>query len=291
MKNLSLLIVPMMLTVLGCSRSTEENRSERDILVSVGDSVLFQDEVERKIPGGISADDSLAMFHEIVDSWIETRVLENVARENVVDMERINRLTENYRNRLIVDEYLRKMGDNAPAEIDKKEVAAYYTQYGDSMLLEQPLVKGIYLRIPSTDKEISNIRKWITSAAEEDIDRLEKKGIHDATGYEYFADRWVEWSDIAGQIPYKVEDADLFVKENKIFETSHGGYSYFLHILDFVPSGSKMPQEYAFAYVADILADRRKGEYRKNLKRSIYRNAIKEGKLKKGSYDPMESIR
>lgn len=275
---------------VGCVRKPQDSASTENLLVSVGDSSLFLEAVRRLIPYGLTSDDSVEMANRIIDNWIENRVLEDVARENVIDLERIDRLTQNYRNRLIVDEYLRKMGDNAPSEVNKTEVEEYYRQYGDSMTLDQPLLKGIYLRTSEHEPELENIRKWIASESEPEIDELEKRGLREATGYEYFADRWVEWDKIARQIPVRIDDADLFLKENRDFEISHGGSVYMLHVTDFVPSGSVMPKEFATSRISEILADRRAWEYRKNLKLSIYRKAMKEGKLKKGSYDPFKSL-
>lgn len=271
----------------GCASKPEETSTEDNVLVTVGDSSLLLEDVERQIPFGLEPDDSIEMFQKIVDNWVESRVLEEVANENVIDLERINNLTRNYRNRLIVDEYLRKMGQNAPSDVQKSDVENYYRQYGDSMTLEQPLLKGIYLRTSERDPELDNIRKRLFSSSEKEIDELEKKGLREATGYEYFADRWVEWDEVARQIPIRVKDPDSFLKENKNFELARGGAVYLLHVTDYVASGSVMPKEYALSRIAEVLADRRAGEYRSNLKKSIYQKAIEEGKLKKGSYDPL----
>lgn len=286
MKRVSqiILAVAAFLT-LSCSSGRQETGNEEDILVSVGDSSLYLRDVERQIPFGLTPEDSIEMFRNIVDNWVESRTLQEVAKENVVDLERINRLVEEYRNRLIVEEYVRKMGDSAPADVSQEEIRAYYRQYGDSMMLEQPLVKGIFIRTSERDPELDNIRKWIASGSPEDIDNLEKRGLREATGYEYFSDRWVEWDAIGRQIPLRVENPDSFLTANPDFETSHAGWIYLLHVSDFVPSGQRMPEDYALRYISEILADRRKGEYLKKLKRSIYNDAIKQGKLRRGSYD------
>ncbi|MDE5791260.1 MAG: hypothetical protein K2H96_08540 [Muribaculaceae bacterium] len=274
----------------GCAHKPLDSGTEGNVLVSVGDSSLNLEDVERLIPAGLTSEDSVEMLHSIIDHWIETRVLEEVARENVIDLEEIDRLTQNYRNRLIVDEYLRKMGENAPSDVNRSEVENYYRQFGDSLRLEQPILKGIYLRTSERDPQLDNIRRWLSSGSEVEIDELEKRGLREATGYEYFTDRWVAWEDVARQMPVRVEDADLFLKENRDFDTVRGGSVYLLHVTDYIPSGEVMPKEFALARISEILADRRVGEYRKNLKKSIYRKALKEGRLKKGSYDPFESL-
>ncbi len=280
----------VILAAISCSRKPEAGAGPGDPLVYAGDSALYREDVLRLIPSGLAPDDSSELFRNIVDRWVETRILEEVARENIVDRERIDRLAEDYRNRLIVDEYLRKMGDIAPAEVASEEITAYYRQYGDSMTLEEPLVKGIFVRTIVKDDALANIRRWMMSAQPADIDELEKKGLKEATGYEYFAERWVEWSELARQLPERVPDADIFLKENRDVEFVSGGTVYLLHVSDYILSGNVMPEDFARQKIVGILADRRQGEYLKNLKLSIYRKAIKEGKLKKGSYDPLIRI-
>ncbi|MDE6297264.1 MAG: hypothetical protein K2L89_05400, partial [Muribaculaceae bacterium] len=181
------------------------------------------------------------------------------------------------------------MADNSQSEVAKKDVEEYYRVYGDSMILEQPILKGVFIRTSEKDPALDKIRKWIISESKSDIDELEKSGLREATGYEYFADRWVQWDNIAPQIPVRVEDADIFLKENKDIDITHAGITYLLHITDYIPSGSKMPKEFALVRINEYLSDKGMADYRRNLINSIYRKALKEGKLKKGSYDPFKS--
>lgn len=277
------------LLAVGCRQTDSGTEVKEDMLVSVGDTALYLNDVLSLMPYGLSPEDSVEMFHRIVDDWIEYRVLEEVAKDNIIDLERIDRLTRRYRNRLIVDEYLRLMGENGGTEVSKRSVDSYYSQYGDSMYLRQPLVKGIFLKTSQKDSELSNLRKWIASGSEKEIDELEKNGLKEASGYEYFIDKWVEWDRIASQIPYRIEDADEFLKKNRDFETAYCGSVYLLHIEDYLPSGSKMPSDYAKGRIREYLSGRSMDDYRRNLKHSIYMQALKDGKLKKGSYDPMGS--
>ena len=286
----SLIASLLILAASSCSKKHQEAEGEGDILVTVGDSSLYVNDVEILIPYGLTPEDSAEMFDRIVEDWIETRVLEGVAKENIVDIERINRLTANYRNRLIVEEYLRKMGDNAPSDVNGSVAEEYYRQNGDSMILKQPLLKGIYIHTSEKDPELDNIRKWISSGSAEDIDKLEKRGLREATGYEYFTDRWVEWDALSRQIPVRVENADTFLMNHPDFETVRGGSVYILHVTDFVGSGKVMPKEFALRKISEMLSDRKKGEYMAGLKRQIYIKALREGTLKRGKYDLFKNL-
>lgn len=284
------LLVMATFMVIGCQSKERNSEEAKSILISVNDSSLLLEDVLRLIPSGLTPEDSVEMFNQIVDEWVENRILEDVAMENVIDLERINRLTQNYRNRLIIDQYIQNMTENAQSKVSKKEVEEYYRSYGDSMILEQPILKGIYIRTSEKDPSLEKIRKWIGSGSKSEIDELEKTGLREATGYEYFADRWVQWDNIAPQIPIRVEDADKFLKENKDIDTTHAGSTYLLHVVDFIPSGTKMPKEFALVRINEFLSDKGMSDYRRKLINSLYKKAQKDGKLKIGSYNPFKNI-
>ena len=95
-----------------CGGNEVPEKTDDDILVSVGDSSLTLREVLADIPSGISPEDSTEMFHAIVDNWIRDLMLYGVAVKNVPDIDRIERLVNDYRNNLIIASYLRQMEES-----------------------------------------------------------------------------------------------------------------------------------------------------------------------------------
>lgn len=277
----------MLLAVTACGDGKETSASVEDVLVTVGDSSLYMNDVVRRIPTGLASEDSAAMFDRIVDGWVESMILTEVASENVSDLERINRMAEDYRKGLIIESYLRNMEETSSRKVSDAQVAEYYAANKDDMILESPLIKGVYLKTADKDEQIANIRKWMETATENSIDNIEKYGMRLASQYEYFADEWVEWNNVAELIPYKFFDADAFLQSTSNFETSYAGSTYFLHIYDYVSSGQPMPPEYAAKRIRDILSEKNSSTYRDNLIRRIYRQKITDKVLKPGLYDPL----
>lgn len=271
----------------GCGHEKKQDGSGQDILVTVGDSSLLLDNVLISIPVGLSAEDSAEMFHAIVDSWIERQALAEVAEENAIDIDRINRLVDDYRSRLIIDDYLHKMVGSRGSEPQEKEIRQYYEANKDKFILNAPLVKGIYIKTPDDDDRLPDLKRWIQTATESAVDNIEKNGLRHAVQYEYFADRWLEWNVVAEQIPYRFYDADAFLRSTRNFVTSYDGSTYLLHIFEYLPSGAEMPYEYAASKIAEILKDRNSAQYRKKLLHDIYSRQIKSGKISPGTYDPL----
>lgn len=283
------LICGMLLLVLtGCHKDKPTETDNRQVLVEVGDSSLYLNEVERQIPSGLNPQDSLALFNSIVEDWLKSMIMKDVAASNIDNFERINKLTEEYRNNLIIEQYL-KTKEEEIEKISSAEIADYYENNQESLELQYPLVKGIFIKIPDTDDKYNSIKKWIFNGNSASIDNIEKYGLREAGQYELFKDHWVDWNEIADEIPYRFYDADAFLSSTKNFETSYGGWRYLLHIYDYVPAGEKIPKEYANKLISEILRKERITLLRKNLLNSLYKQGIKEKRIKPGLYNPYKT--
>lgn len=281
------LFVSVLIVLSSCNTKTEVSEEDDDILVTVGDSSLTVNEVLLKIPSGLTAEDSTAMFNSIVDEWISDLVLAEYAENNVVNMTHIDRMVDEYRKRLIVNEYLRSMSEGAKKNIPESGIKDYFDANKASMICEQPLVKGILIKISDNDEALGDLRKWTDKLDDNSIDNIEKAAMRKAMLYKYFNDVWIEWSAIADLIPYRFGNADDFLKSSKIFETTQKGYTYLLRISDYIPTGAEMPYEYARLQIADILRSSDMNSYIGNLIEDIYKDQIEKGNLKPGSYDPL----
>lgn len=288
MKLSSIGIFTVMLICASCGGKRQAEVSDSDILLQVNDSVLYLHDVVSRIPAGLSEEDSLEMFDRIVEAWTEVNVLEGVAKENVIDLNRIDRMVATYRSRLIVDEYLRLMEEASAGKVSGEEIKEYYESNKEDLITSGPLIKGIYIKTSEEDESLPDLRRWMQTAIPSSLDNIEKFGLKQANQYEYFMDKWIDWHALADQIPYRFYDGDAFLSTTKDFETSYEGSVYLLHISDYLPSGSNMPYDYAHRKISERLNSQKRVEYRNNLKRTIYRDAIKKGILKPGSYNPIK---
>lgn len=283
----AIVLIATVLSSCDYMKTKEENMSQRQILVEVGDSALYLDEVLARIPVGIAADDSIAMFSSIVDSWIENLLLTEVATESAIDLERIDRLTANYRKQLIMSEFRKSGKKETSKRVTDEKIRDYYSVNGDQMILEQPLIKGIYMKVSDKASNIEELEHLMSHPTKENVDRLEKDGFPEALQYEYFTDKWVAWESISSQIPYRFFDADAFLESTKDFTTSYNGSTYMLHISEYMPTGEKIPYDFARDEIRDILTREESAAYDKRVLESFYKRAVKEGKLKMVGYDAL----
>lgn len=284
------LVLAIVLSGCGNTRH-EESGEESDILMTYGDSTLKVSEVVSRIPVGLPEEDSVALFREIADSWLEDMVLTDVAEKNSQNLDRINRMVADYRNRLLLAEYMSNMISSGKLKVPEESVRRYYEKEGNGMILDQPLLKGIYIKVPDKAGRLSDLRRWMASGNASAVDNIEKYGLSDAVQYEYFGDRWVEWSSLAEKIPARIFQPDEYFGKNKDFEINFGGSVYILHVSDYLPAGNRMPYQYAAMKIREIIAAENLDKTREALLIDIYRKAIDEGRLTPGRYDPLEGKR
>ncbi len=270
-----------------CGGSDKPEVEEGDVLVVLDDTTLMLHDVLNCIPVGMDPQDSVAMFHSIVNNWVKTRVLTDLAESKLPDVRHIDRQVEAYRNRLIVAEYLKKMRDGKRFKISEDSVKAFYEAHKSELLTEIPLVKGIYLKVASSSPGLAEIRQLMSEGSDKSVDRLEKTWIGDAIQYDYFENRWVDWQTIADQIPYRFYDPDAFLASTKNFETSYKESTYFLHITDYLPSGSVQPYKFARHGIADMMERAKMTSYEEALVNSLIAKAVKENRLVAVGYDPV----
>ena len=264
----------------GCGAGAKSSGADPDdVLMRVGDSVITVTEINLRIPPGLSAQDSAALFRAIAKDWADRMILSDLAAENIDNLDEIDRMTAAYRARLIIESYRRKLLQTLPKDIANDTLREYYARHKESMKLERPVIKGIFLKIPSSAQRLSDIRRWVATATPDAIDNLEKYGLGDAVKYSLFADQWLDFKTIEEQIPYRFFDSDAFVSATRDFETSASGMTYLLHISDFLPSGETMPFEVAAPLIRETLETRRGDEYIRHLMADLYRKALKEGRL------------
>ncbi len=263
------------------SCSSGVDASQSDTLVSLGNATLTRNELCVDMPRGLSEQDSLKYSRAYIASWIENRLITEVAADEI-DTKDIDRLTEDYRRQLIALEYRRLMYEtHAGDEPAEDSLRAYYSSHNSEFILERPLVRGIYLKVPDDAPNLAVIKRLYRSSRRDDIDRLEKEVLTSAIHYDYFRDKWIDWEQIESHIPYDFgASGDKFLSGRTHFETSAGGFTYLLEINDMLPAGAIMPFENARRMITDRLNTNRRREYDERLRRDLYDEALKSGKLK-----------
>lgn len=268
--------------LIAASACGKKNDNAESVIASVGEAKLTASELRGIIPSGVTPDDSARLARAYIRSWIDNCLISRVAAGEI-DMTEINRLTDEYRNRLIMWEYGRQMFDaRGASKISEDSLKSYYDANREEFRLSRPMVKGVYLKVPDDDKSLAALRKLYRSTKSADVDRLEKSELSRAVHYDYFRDRWVDWEQIENRVPYDfgTSDADAFLRAHKYIDTSSGGFTYLVDISEVLPSGSIMPYEAARELIVERMNFQSRLSYDLHLRDDLFESALSSGTLK-----------
>lgn len=264
------------LAITGCGRSGD-SAFPADAVATVGPQALTRADIAAATPDGLPAADSAAFAAAYTRAWIERRLVEQVAADQV-DMEEIDRLTAQYRSDLIMARYRRAMAGQADGIFAEDSLRAYFEAHKGDFKLERPLIKGIYLKVPDDAGNLRTIRQLYKSARPDDIDRLEKAANSSAIHYDYFRDKWVDLEQIETRIPIDFTAATLAkINSRNTLDVSSQGFVYLLSVSDVLAAGSTMPFETARPLVQERLLAQRRRAYDKKLMNDLYEQAVADG--------------
>ncbi len=251
-----------------------------DAIASIDNEFLRMSQVRAQMPGGLSADDSAKFVQAYCQKWIDDRLILRVASKEV-DMTEIDRLVEEYRRELISSEYRRQMARHADTGVFSDDsLMAYYESHRKDFVLDRPLVKGVYLKLPDKAEHIAEIKKLYNSTRPQDMDKLEKAALGSAIHYDYFRDRWVDWEQIESKIPYEFPGGSAaFLHAGKPLNISNGGFTYLLSVSESIPAGEVMPFEAAKPLIRERLLSQLRRSYNNELMKTIYDRSLKKGVL------------
>ena len=277
-KNWGVILV-IAAAMTGCGQ--EHNHKGKTPLVEVSGEFLYKEDLQAALPLNISKDDSVLFAEHYIRNWIEDALLFDKAEGNIPDNDKISKLVENYRRALIMHTYQEELVNQKLAnDISEEEINAYYEKNKELFRLDNPLVKGLFIKVPLSSPDLGNVRVWYRKNNQDVIEKLEKYSLRNAVSYDYFYDRWTSVPDVAAKIPLKVLDTDAnYLDKNRNVEVKDTAFCYFLHIEDFLGKDKQKPLDFAREEIKEILINLKRVEFINKVKEDLYQRASDRNKI------------
>ena len=277
-KNWGVILV-IAAAMTGCGQ--EHNHKGKTPLVEVSGEFLYKEDLQAALPLNISKDDSVLFAEHYIRNWIEDALLFDKAEGNIPDNDKISKLVENYRRALIMHTYQEELVNQKLAnDISEEGTNAYYEKNKELFRLDNPLVKGLFIKVPLSSPDLGNVRVWYRKNNQDVIEKLEKYSLRNAVSYDYFYDRWTSVPDVAAKIPLKVLDTDAnYLDKNRNVEVKDTAFCYFLHIEDFLGKDKQKPLDFARDEIKEILINLKRVEFINKVKEDLYQRASDRNKI------------
>ncbi len=258
-----------------CGCTALEKKQQAGAAVELKGHYLYRSTLD-SLTLGLSPEDSTRVEQQYTSQWAKDILLYENAKSRTNSA--IERLVEDYRRTLYThayEEYLveRRM----PKGVADSTVEQMYRHMPDRFVLDESIVKGMLVVVPSDARKIDKLRGWL---ARQEMDAIEKYAYQNAKSYELFDDQWRTTTELLNLIPLDRTEIENRLKSQNQIETSDSLRTYILQVVDKHLKGERMPMDYARPQIEKIVLNQRQVEFLQKERERLYNEAIQDGTIK-----------
>ena len=249
-------------------------------IVEIGTDVLYVEDIKQVVPLGLSEADSTLFAQQFIKNWAQDVLFYQNAIRNIPDTKDLDRLVENYRRSLIEHEYQRRLIEQKfSSETAEEDIERFYNDNERLFVLDESLLRGLFLKISNKSHDLSDIRKLYTRQDDESFEEIEKYSIRNAARCEFFYDNWRTVAEIEVLLPPLEKPLETMLKDNGSFEFKDEEYIYLLNVSEFAPKGGIEPLDHARSRIRGLLINSNEVSYMRKIKEDLYDAAIEKNRI------------
>ncbi len=264
----------------GCNKTAEV--TEDPVVAEVGTKKLFESDISSVVPAGTEKEDSLLLVNDYIKKWVKTELLVQKAEENLsIDQKNMQREIEEYRNSLIIYKYKNElMKQRMDTSVTDEQIDEYYFNNQENFNLSSNIVKAIFIKIPNEFANPRQLKNLCNDTSEEGLNVLKDYCLQYAKGFDIFIDNWVDFDVVLKNIPKEIDNPEQFLSHNNQLELKDSNYYYLVSIQDYKLKNEIAPVEYVKGNIKNLIINRRKIEFLKQVEDNVYTEGIRKNKFK-----------
>jgi hypothetical protein len=269
------LLIIIISTFSSCSYIEQyiKERESEGIIASVGDNFLYKEDIEHIVPQGTSSSDSVLIVEAYIQRWATNILTLKNAERNVSNQQEINKMVEEYRQRLMIHNYQQEMVSEKvklPTEIEAKQ---FYESNKELFLLEDAVIKGAIIKVPNNIKTDNIQRKF--KKLNENIADIEKYALQYATDYVLFTEYWRLVGDVIN-----TETSKLKINKIGYYEEKDSLHLMLINVTEYLPQGEVAPFEMIKEDVQTMLYNQHKMDYLNNFEKEMFEYGVRHNQIK-----------
>lgn len=261
--------------------SSCQNAHDR-VVSEVYNHKLYESDIVKNIPSGLSVEDSIILFDQYVTNWINEQVLLYKAENELsVQEKNFDEKIKKYREHLLIEAYLNKItSDSLKFLVSDKELKYFIAEYKESEPIQKNVVRVNYVKL-SKKSNIGNAIKEILFDEEKRVIQKNKLVALCSDSIEYFIDddQWILLDYLENDFPFKINDKESVLGQYKKMDVSDDQYRYLIVFLDFKTQYTSSESSDEQNSIRNMLIQQKKVKYINKTKESLYQKAIRDGKI------------
>lgn len=271
----SLLIIAVMLCV-SCNFFKETDN--RIPVARVGESYLYQEDIENIVAPGTKEEDSILLISNFITRWATQELLMDGAKRNLPEEQQteFNKLVSQYKNDLFTKAYLEALVyKHIDTVITVQEAQNIYEANKETFKLNEELVKLRYLSIPLNAINKDEVERRFKRYDTDDKTFLDGIALQ-FKSYSFNDTIWVKLSQAADKIPaVNAENKNELLKKSNFIQLKDSLNLYLMQINDVLKQNDYAPLEYVKPTIDQIIINKRKLELIKQLEKDITKDATR----------------
>lgn len=261
-----------------------KNENKEVKLARFNDVFLYQSELINEIPITLNENDSAIFANNYIHKWLVDQMIMEKSEEMIpLKFNSVEKKINKYKRSLITYEfeqfYINKRLDTS---ISYLEINDYYTSHLDDFVLNDYVVKCMYIKVPKKSKVIKDVKKNYHIINEKMVDQMVKLGQKENVKFYYNPEEWIFFDDLLKELPIlenysKVE----FIKKKKKTIIEYNDYVYFVNIFDFIIKNGTSPLSFETNKIKSIILNRRSRDLRKKLRLDLYYDGMRNNYIEK----------
>ena len=274
-----ILFFSFILLYVSCERESTEVKLARFQNIYLNKSNLVNE-----IPLNLNKEDSTIFVKNYIHKWLVNQMIMDKS-ENMIPFEvnNVEKKINKYKMSLISYEfeqfYINKRLDTT---INKSEINNYYESHLDDFVLNDYVVKCMYIKVPKNSKLVKEIKNNYFLKNEKMVDQIMKTGQSEEASLYYNPEEWVFFDDLLKQIPILEKYSKIdFIKKKKKVVLEYNESVYFINVFDYIIKNGTSPLSFEENKIKSIILNQRAKNIRKRLRLDLYNDGIKNNLIEK----------
>jgi hypothetical protein len=247
-------------------------------IARVNDTYLYQEDIKGLIYDGITKEDSTLRVNNYINKWATQQLLINGAQINLTEEKQteFKRLVKQYKNDLFIKAYLEALVKRSiDTIVTGEEALEVYNRNIETFKLNEELIRFRYINISDNSINLKDIEERFKRFNQEDKTILDSISIQ-FKSYSLNDSIWVRLDQVVTKIPVINNDnkKELLKKSNFVQLKDSLGL-YLMQINDVLFRNDTAPLEYVMPTIKQIVINKRKLEFIKQLEKDITKDAMK----------------
>jgi hypothetical protein len=274
-KQQTFLIIAFLTFTVSCF-----NSNNKQIIASVNEKDLLLSEVLKEMPK--ATEDSTFFIERYMNLWIRKQLMIYHSEINLSsDLLNYEAQIADYRSSLLIYAYQQELiNQNFDTSITSNEISDYYNQYREEFKLVKNIFIGRYIVVDKSAPKSKNLKKWYKSNKPDDIESLTDYCHQFAKEYYLSDSSWQYFSSINNKLPKFITEEEYFLENTKGVWFEDQQYRHYIYIKNYQIKGSISPLSLEREKIRNVLLNKNKIQYLKQLEDELYQNALALKKIK-----------